>query len=105
MEQVLLEKKGHKAYLILNRPEKLNALSMDMYRRIGRLLDEIEADDEIRVVILKGNGKAFSAGYDLGQDESDITILKERKEIGVSNDNRWKIWNSSKPFIAHQKFM
>lgn len=100
MEQVLLEKKGHKAYLILNRPEKLNALSMDMYRRIGNLLDEIEADDEIRVVILKGNGKAFSAGYDLSQDESDITILQERKEIGVSNDNRWKIWNSSKPFIA-----
>ena len=45
MEQVLLEKKGHKAYLILNRPEKLNALSMDMYRLIGKLLDEIEADD------------------------------------------------------------
>lgn len=100
MEQVLLEKKGHKAYLILNKPEKLNALSMSMYRRIGKLLDEIEEDDEIRVVIIKGNGRAFSAGYDLSEDARDIPILQERKEIDISNANRWKIWNSSKPFIA-----
>lgn len=98
-EDVLYEKRGRKAYIILNKPEKLNALSMDMYRKIGTILDEIEEDDDIRVVILKGNGRAFSAGYDISQ-EGDIPILQEKREIEVSNSNRWKIWNSRKPFIA-----
>lgn len=98
--EVLYEKKGRKAYIILNRPEKLNALTMDMYRAIGEVLDEIEKDDEIRVVILKGNGRCFSAGYDIASEVADEPLLVERSELGVVNANRWKIWNSTKPFIA-----
>ena len=99
-ENVLFEKKGYKAYIILNKPEKLNAISMEMYSEIAEILDVIERDEEIRVVILKGNGRAFSAGYDISQEEG-ATILQERREIeSICNANRWKIWNSSKPFIA-----
>lgn len=102
MAQVLFEKKGYKGYIVLNRPEKLNALTMDMYREIGKILDEVEKDDDVRVVILKGNGKCFSAGYDLAgvAPEVNFDAFKDRKDTELSNANRWKIWNSTKPFIA-----
>lgn len=98
-KEIIFEKRGPKAYIILNRTEKLNALTMEMYTAITELLTEIEKDDEIRVVILKGNGRAFSAGFDLGQ-EGDATVSEERRECLAANINRWKMWNSSKIFIA-----
>lgn len=101
-KQVLFEKKGYKGYIILNRPEKLNSLTMDMYREIGLILDQIENDPEIRVVIMKGNGRCFSAGYDLSQEapNPDFDAFEDRRETELSNANRWKIWRSNKPFIA-----
>ncbi len=102
MGQILFEKKGYKGYIILNRPEKLNALTMDMYREIGGILDEIEKDPDIRVVIMKGNGKCFSAGYDLSQEapNPDFEAFADRKETEEANANRWKIWHSNKVYIA-----
>jgi len=97
--EIIFEKKGHKAYIILNRPEKLNALTMDMYEAITQILEDVEKDDDIRVVILKGNGRAFSAGFDLGQ-EGNVPVAEEKRECMAANINRWKIWNSSKIFIA-----
>ena len=97
---VLYEKKGYRAYIILNKPEKLNAISMDMYREVAEILDVIEADKEIRVVILKGIGRAFSAGYDITLAE-EKGVLEVRADIEqICNGNRWKIWNSSKAYIA-----
>ena len=54
------------AHLRLNRPEKLNALDMSMIAELADRCREIEHDDEIHVVILSGNGKAFCAGGDIG---------------------------------------
>lgn len=98
--EVLFEKVGCKAYITLNRPNKLNALTLDMYKEISDILDVIEPDEEIRVVILRGANNVFSAGWDLGQGEN-LTMFQERNKIlKICNANRWKIWNSSKPFIA-----
>jgi enoyl-CoA hydratase len=51
--------------ITLNRPEKLNALSGDLYRELDHALHDLEADSSCRVIILRGAGRAFSAGYDL----------------------------------------
>ena len=64
-EKVLLEKKGYRAYIILNRPDKLNAVDMDIYRQINKYLIDLDQDPNIRVVIIKGKGRAFSAGWDI----------------------------------------
>lgn len=61
---VLLEKDGHIGYLILNRPEKSNALSFADEELLVELLHQAEEDDDIKVIVLKGRGKSFCAGHD-----------------------------------------
>ena len=53
------------AWIILNRPERLNALSMELVDELDKTLTELEARNDVRVVILTGNGRAFSAGADI----------------------------------------
>src|ERR1700742_2754615 len=62
----LLEIKGARATIRLNRPRHLNRLQPDDLDALLTLFDRIEADPAIRVLVLTGTGRAFSAGYDLG---------------------------------------
>ncbi|WP_407177185.1 enoyl-CoA hydratase/isomerase family protein [Bradyrhizobium sp. STM 3562] len=62
----LLERDGARATIRLNRPRHLNRLQPEDLDALLRLFDAIEADPAIRVVVLTGTGRAFSAGYDLG---------------------------------------
>jgi len=59
-------KSEHIATLTLNRPEKLNAINPIMTQEIIRVLNEVDTDDEVRVLIITGAGKAFCAGADVG---------------------------------------
>ena len=60
-ENILYEKQGKIARIILNRPEKLNALSRDLLADVDAALKEAAGDDEVRVVILKAAGRCFSS--------------------------------------------
>lgn len=62
---VRIEKDGAIAILTLSRPEKLNALDLGMLSALLSAADQVEADPDIRVVILTGEGKGFSAGGDI----------------------------------------
>src|SRR3979490_906087 len=62
----VLDIKGARATIRLNRPKHLNRLQPDDLDALLRLFDRIEADPAIRVQVLTGTGRAFSAGYDLG---------------------------------------
>jgi enoyl-CoA hydratase len=53
--------------LTMNKPETLNALNIEFSREIDDALTEVEQDDDVKVVVFKGAGKAFSCGYDLGR--------------------------------------
>lgn len=71
-ENVLYEKLGTEQRIgkvTLNRPEKLNALSPALLDDLGAALNEAEHDDDVRVVILTGAGRAFSAGFDIAPVE------------------------------------
>jgi enoyl-CoA hydratase len=61
----LLERRGNIALLTLNRPSARNAISPEVSQAVAGLLDEIEADDDLRAVVLTGAGDVFSAGADL----------------------------------------
>jgi len=65
LETIDLDIEGPKATVYLNRPDKKNAMNPQMHHDINRALDEIEADDQVKVVVFTGRGDAFSAGMDL----------------------------------------
>lgn len=66
MDTVLMERRGRIAVLILNRPEKLNALNYAMNDRLVALLDRLEGEPDIGAIIITGAGdRAFSAGGDI----------------------------------------
>src|SRR5262249_52613374 len=62
---ILVEKLDAVARLTLNRPERANALNKTMLEEIGAALDQAERDADVRVVIVRGAGSAFSSGFDL----------------------------------------
>ena len=64
-ETIIIRKEKPIAWIILNRPERLNAVNPKMIEELGKALDELELDPEIRVVILRGSGRAFCAGADV----------------------------------------
>lgn len=97
---VVAEKKGMVGYVILNRPEKLNALTAEMYSLVRDLVRELDEDKDVRVIILKGNGRAFSAGWDLTAHGPDDPMDSLRVLESANNGARWQIWNARKPVIA-----
>jgi enoyl-CoA hydratase len=66
MENKMIEtfKEDGIGFLTLNRPDKLNALSMKLLEELRKAVEELDNDDEISVVIMKGKGRAFCAGLD-----------------------------------------
>ncbi|MDN3668430.1 enoyl-CoA hydratase-related protein [Echinicola jeungdonensis] len=64
-KQVTFEISNRMGYITLNRPEKRNALNAEMVRELGHALDEAEKSGEVKVVVIKAEGKAFCAGADL----------------------------------------
>lgn len=75
----VLELNGARATIRLNRPKHLNRLQADDLDALLRLFDRIEADSAIRVLVLTGTGRAFSAGYDLNSvAERAVSAIEER---------------------------
>jgi enoyl-CoA hydratase/carnithine racemase len=71
--QLDLEVVDHIAVLTLNNPEKLNAWSWEATRQLGARADQIRFDEQVRAVVLRGEGRAFCAGIDLGMPEDRVT--------------------------------
>lgn len=85
----------------LNRPEKLNALTYEMYDEIGELVRAADQDPACRVVVLKGEGRAFSAGFDLSLQVADESPEARMSAVrGRANRTRWDIWRCTKPVVA-----
>jgi enoyl-CoA hydratase len=65
---ILVERDGAIATVVLNRPEKLNALTRAMWRELGGAIDALSGDDAVRCIIVRGAGeRAFSPGNDIGE--------------------------------------
>ncbi len=71
METIIYEKKGQVAYVTLNRPEKLNAMNDVLHRELSEAWADFRDDDDLRVAILSGSGRCFSAGADLSGGAPD----------------------------------
>ncbi len=72
----------------LNRPEKLNALSQELLYEFDDALHVMEADDSIRAIIVRGEGRAFSAGYDLAPPAGRGADAVVRRHRSVDDQGR-----------------
>lgn len=69
-ERILIRREGHLTWLIFNRPERLNAMTVESWSRMCELLAEVDADRDVRCVVLAGEGRAFLAGHDVEEIRS-----------------------------------
>ena len=95
LDDVLYEKREGYAVITLNRPVVLNALNWSIQRRLWWALDQAEADDDVKAIVLTGAGRAFSSGGDL---QSTPPPDNEPSPGGMQINMR--IWNMPKPVIA-----
>jgi len=101
-ETVRYEVDGPVAILTLSRPEKLNAINARMVSELGQVLDLAESAADVRAIVLRGEGKAFSAGFDLqmGEDDSGDELGFVRAELRKDFEIIMRFWDSPKTTIA-----
>lgn len=96
------EEKVHR--LTLNRPEKLNAMSGRLLGELDQALTEFEADPQASVLVVRGAGRSFCAGYDLtpspGSSGAPFTITEDRLYLRTLVARWQRLWNLPKPTIA-----
>jgi len=101
-----VETEDHIAWLILNRPEKRNVMGQAFFDEIGAWFDDFDRDPDIRVVIIRAEGKSFSAGTDLEEAAALVNQPsadgrdKMRKGILALQEGFSKIESCRKPVIA-----
>jgi len=102
-ETIKIEREGGITWIILNRPDKRNAMSPQLHLDMDDALDELSTDEQTEVLIITGAGEAFCAGQDIrlyfrGTEQDPKTRAKARR---ASNQWRWqKLSTFPKPTIA-----
>ena len=82
-DPVYVERDGAIATVVLNNPDKLNAMSFGMWMRLGEIMRELSADEALRVVVLRGAGeRAFAAGADISEFETTRKNAEVAKDYG-----------------------
>ena len=101
-ERLIAEKQGAIGWITFNNPARRNAISVDMWEAMPRVLDRFESDPEIRVIVLSGAGdKAFVSGADISQFEGQRSSAQGvRYYEEISEGAQLHIQNSDKPVIA-----
>lgn len=100
MSLVVVSKSDGICTVKINRPDKLNAMNMEVANEIIKVFKEIETDDSVKVVILTGEGdKAFSAGADIAY-MSTITPIEAEAYAKVGHLLTFTVENCSRPTIA-----
>ena len=103
LETIRFERRADRiAVITLNRPERLNAISRRMIGEVGKALDVVEADADLRVVVVHGAGRAFCSGFDLKDDAAaqPSGIATWRALLKQDFDFLIRFWDLSKPTIA-----
>jgi len=101
-DEVLYETDGSIATLVLNRPDKMNAFNVALFSALQRALDAAEKDPNIRVLIIKGAGRAFSVGMDLegGATPAQLGVTGDRNRLQDHIEDFLRVWNFPKPVIG-----
>jgi enoyl-CoA hydratase/carnithine racemase len=98
-ENIIIERKNHVGVIILNRPEQYNTFNTALAKELNAALIELENDQDIRVVVIKGSGKAFCTGIDLSEFQGK-TLQDYREWVGLMEQPFHVIAYMKKPVIA-----
>jgi enoyl-CoA hydratase len=100
---ILVEADGPITWITLNRPDRLNAITGEMLTLLGEAL-EAERHSDSRVIVLRGAGRAFSAGHDLSSDSMEVTepgdAVDDRDRQASYIDLFMKLWEHPKVIVA-----
>jgi enoyl-CoA hydratase/carnithine racemase len=83
-DTILVQRDGDIVTVVLNRPEKLNALTKSMWQRLGEAMRELSADHAVRCIVIRGAGdKAFAPGNDISEFEHTRATSAQAREYGL----------------------
>lgn len=83
-ELIRIRREGAIAIVVLNRPDKLNALTKPMWQRLGEVMRELSVDDALRCIVLRGaGGKAFAPGNDIAEFATERSNAEQAKAYGA----------------------
>jgi enoyl-CoA hydratase/carnithine racemase len=101
-DRILTRKDGAIGQIIFNNPDKLNAISLDMWEGMGKAVDLFEADPEIRVIVVSGaGGKSFVAGADVSKYEEERMGENAQEHYAQTGERSLSaLYNSSKVTVA-----
>jgi enoyl-CoA hydratase/carnithine racemase len=107
-ETLRYETRDRRAYITLDRPERLNAITTEMSAEIAAAVAHANDDDDVRVIVVQGAGRAFSSGYDLklyaeggaGHQGEVWDPIRDYRLMRANTDNFFSLWRSLKPTIA-----
>ena len=104
-ETIIYETDGPLAFITLNRPEKLNAMNQIMVEELKAAMDLAQLNDDVRVIIVRGAGRAFSSGLDIDPTDSEGMSKEQQSEALKAElkndfDMIMRFWDSPKPTIA-----
>src|SRR5690242_3900943 len=99
MSVILTEYNGPVATVVLNRPDKLNAINPELLAGLSAALDEIEQRKDISVVVLRGAGRAFSVGMDIDGKKyaNSPTVFDDHGDLKSLIGLSLRIWEFPKP--------
>ena len=108
LENIRYEERGGVAYVTLNRPEKLNALSTDLMEELNQALWEADNRTDVHLAVLSGTGRAFSAGYDITPGRrvegagyrGSSSIDDDSWRMEKSQRDKMALFDMHKPIIA-----
>lgn len=104
--QILYEKVNGVGIISINRPQKHNALTSTILSEVVDVLDHAEADEEVGCILLRGEGKSFSAGYDISDDldeERECSIFERWTTWHKSDGKRYRLYYFPKPVVCEVK--
>ncbi len=111
MSTVLYETHERVATLTLNRPERLNAINLELPRDLREAVERADADPQVHVIVLQGAGKGFCGGYDLvefaetpgemhGNQEMPWDPTLDYRMMSQNTEDFMSLWRATKPTIA-----
>jgi enoyl-CoA hydratase/carnithine racemase len=101
--QIYYERKDGIGHVVLNRPDKLNAISEPMKAMLVEAFAEADRDSQASVIVLRGEGRSFCAGHDISGEDDDggeENALKWHRELGASVRSEMAPFDAAKPVIA-----
>jgi len=99
MNEIIYRKKGHIAYISLNRPEKLNAINRVMVKKLSKVWIDFKKDNNLWVAVLSGEGKSFCSGADIKEMKRGKWQIRDSLIFGDDRftPSSYQIW---KPIIS-----